>query len=97
MEMRATIKKNFFVYINRSIKTKTTTCNFKMMPYGKNLLAVEYEGPYYNVMKINEALEEYRADNKMVIMAIPFHKYLSEGYGFTDSQVVKLQVFYPVY
>jgi hypothetical protein len=86
------------ISINRSLKTDNDdVVNFKMMPYGKNLLAVDYEGPYYNVKKINEAIEEYRTDNKLVSMAIPFHKYLSDGYGFTDSQVVKLRVCYPVY
>jgi len=86
------------ISINRSLKTRNDDpVNFKMMPYGKNLLAVDYEGPYYNIKKINEAIEEYRTDNKLVSMAIPFHKYLSDGYGFTDSQVVKLRVCYPVY
>jgi len=86
------------ISINRSLKTKNDDAvNFKMMPYGKNLLAVDYEGPYYNVKKINEAIEAYRTDNKLVSMAIPFHKYLSDGYGFSDSQVVKLRACYPVY
>jgi hypothetical protein len=86
------------ISINRSIKTnENEPVNFKMMPYQKNLLAVDYEGPYYNVKKINEALEKYRMDNNMGSMAIPFHKYLSDGYGFTDSQVVKLRVCFPVY
>ncbi len=86
------------ISINRSIKTnENELVNFKMMPYQKNLLAVDYEGPYYNVKKINEALEEYRMDNNMGSMAIPFHKYLSDGYGFADSQVVKLRVCFPVY
>jgi hypothetical protein len=86
------------ISINRSIKTsESEPVNFKMMPYEKNLLAVDYEGPYYKVMKINEALEKYRTDNKMGSMAIPFHKYISDGYGFTDSQIVKLRVCYPVY
>ncbi|MGL6269171.1 MAG: hypothetical protein ACRC2O_14665 [Chitinophagaceae bacterium] len=86
------------ISINRSVKTsESEDAKFKMMPYQKNLLAVDYEGPYYNLKKINEALEEYKMDNKMGGMAIPFHKYLSDGYGFTDSQVVKLRVCYPVY
>ncbi len=86
------------ISINRSLKTKNDDpVNFKMMPYGKYLLAVDYEGPYYNIKKVNEAIEAYRTDNQLVSMAIPFHKYLSDGYGFTDSQVVKLRVCYPVY
>jgi hypothetical protein len=86
------------ISINRSVKTRESELvKFKMMPYGKNLLAVDYEGPYYNVKKINEALEEYSADNDMGGMAIPFHKYLSDGYGYTDSQVVKIRVCFPVY
>ncbi len=84
--------------ISRSLETaKNETVKCKKMPFGHNLLAVDYEGPYYNIGRIYQAIEEYRSDNKMTSMAIPFHKYLGDGYGFTDSQTVKLRVCYPVY
>jgi hypothetical protein len=70
---------------------------FKWMPYQKNLLAIDLEGPYHEVDKAKEALELYRVDKEMVSMAIPFHKYLSDGYGYTDSQQVRIRVCLPVY
>lgn len=69
----------------------------KRMPFGHHLLAVDYDGPYHGLPRILEALDQYRADNGKASMAIPFHKYLQEGYGFTDSQTVKMRVCFPVY
>ena len=73
------------------------SAQFKWMPYQKNLLATDLEGPYHEVDKAKEALELYRVDKEMVSMAIPFHKYLSDGYGYTDSQQVRIRVCLPVY
>lgn len=84
--------------ISRSVETSADDAvRCKKMPFGHNLLSVDYEGPYYNLGKIYQAMDDYRADNGMTSMAIPFHKYLTDGYGFTDSQTVKLRVCYPVY
>jgi len=71
--------------------------SYKMMPYQKKLLVADFEGPYKDVMKVYAAMEEYKEDNKRVSMAIPFHKYLSDGYGFADTQVVKMRVSFPVF
>ncbi len=71
--------------------------SYKMMPYQKKLLVADFEGPYKDVMKAYAAIEEYKEDNKRVSMAIPFHKYISDGYGFADSQVVKVRVSFPVF
>ena len=71
--------------------------SYKMMPYQKKLLIADYEGPYKDVMKVYAAMEEYKEDNKRVSMAIPFHKYISDGYGFADTQVVKMRVSFPVF
>jgi hypothetical protein len=69
----------------------------KQMPFGHHLLAVDYEGPYHRMPDILQAMERYRADHGKASMAIPFHKYMQEGYGFTDSQQVRMRVCYPVY
>jgi hypothetical protein len=69
----------------------------KRMPFGHHLLAVDYEGPYRRMPEILQALDQYRSDKGKASMAIPFHKYLQDGYGFTDSQTVKMRVCYPVY
>jgi hypothetical protein len=71
--------------------------SYKMMPYQKKLLVADFEGPYKDVMKVYAAMEEYKEDHKRISMAIPFHKYISDGYGFADSQVVKMRVSFPVF
>jgi hypothetical protein len=42
-------------------------------------------------------MEQFKIDNRHVSMAIPFHKYLDEGYGFTEDQNVRVKVCYPVF
>lgn len=69
---------------------------YKMMPYGKKLLALEYEGTYGNSRKMFDILEQFKRDHNMVSMAIPFQKFLTNGYGFSDSQIVRTRVCYPV-
>ncbi|MEN9951751.1 MAG: hypothetical protein RLZZ520_19 [Bacteroidota bacterium] len=70
---------------------------YKMMPYGKKLLILDYEGPYSKSKELFTVLEDYKRYNTMVSMAIPFVKYVSPGYGFADSQIVKVRVSYPVF
>ncbi len=70
---------------------------YKMMPYGKKLLILDYEGPYGKSKELFTVLEDYKRYNTLVSMAIPFIKFMSPGYGFTDSQVVKTRISYPVF
>ena len=70
---------------------------YKMMPYGKKLLIMDYEGPYGKSKELFSVLEDYKRYNTLVSMAIPFIKYMSPGYGFADSQVVKTRISYPVF
>ena len=71
--------------------------SLKKMPFQLNLLTIDYQGPYSGVAKAYQALENYRQDYRYVTMAIPFHKYLQDGYGFDDSTVVHMKVCYPVF
>jgi len=70
---------------------------YKGMPGGKNLLVVEYEGKYSEIPDIYSSLKKYIEEHKLVSMAIPFEKFISEGFGFADSQQVKVLVTYPIY
>ncbi len=70
---------------------------YKMMPYGKRLLVMDFEGPYGKTRDLFSILEAYKRNNGLVSMAIPFQKFLSEGYGFADTQVVKSRISYPVF
>jgi effector-binding domain-containing protein len=86
------------VGVTKRIDTKEgDKVSYKMMPYQRNLLVIDYNGKYGDVPKAYTALEKYRIDNRYVTMAIPFHKYLDSGYGFSDSQQVRLKVCYPVF
>lgn len=86
------------VGINKDVVTKEgDIVSLKKMPYQMNLLTLDYNGPYRDITKAYQALEDYRSDNRYVTMAIPFHKYMQEGYGFADSAVVHMKVCYPVY
>ncbi|HSF46194.1 MAG TPA: hypothetical protein VLA58_09290 [Chitinophagaceae bacterium] len=71
--------------------------SYKLMPYQKNLLTLDFEGPYSDIPKAYTALEKFRVDYRYVTMAIPFHKYLDSGYGFPESKMVRMKVCYPVF
>mgnify|MGYP003870642195 CR=1 FL=1 len=69
----------------------------KMMPAGKNLLEATYQGPFGESDKAVQALESFKTDHNLSSMAIPFKKFLSDGYDFTDDQIVQLKVYYPIF
>lgn len=86
------------VGIRKDIETKEgDIVSLKKMPFQMNLLTIDYKGLYKDLPKAYQALEDYRSDFRFVTMAIPFHKYLDEGYGFADSSMVHMKVTYPVY
>jgi effector-binding domain-containing protein len=70
---------------------------YKMMPFEKNLLEATYQGPYAGAEKVYEALRAYKEDRNLTSMAIPFQKFVSDGYDFADDQIVQLKVYYPVF
>jgi hypothetical protein len=82
---------------NGSDKDPGDNIQFKMMPYGKKLLILDYEGPYGKTKDLYAVLEEYKRNNNLVSMAIPFQKFLTPGYDFADSQVVKTRISYPIF
>lgn len=69
----------------------------KMMPSGKNLLEATYQGPFGESDKVFQALESFKTDHNLSSMAIPFKKFLSDGYDFADDQIVQLKVYYPIF
>ena len=69
----------------------------KMMPIGKNLLEATYQGPFGESDKVFQALESFKTDHNLSSMAIPFKKFLSDGYDFADDQIVQLKVYYPIF
>ncbi len=70
---------------------------YKEMPFGKNLLVTTYQGPFMQAEKAYQALEVFKKDHNLTQMAIPFQKFMSDGYDFDDNQVVQLKVCYPIF
>lgn len=70
---------------------------YKEMPFGKNLLVTTYQGPFMQAEKAYKALEAFKKDHDLTDMAIPFQKFMSDGYDFDDNQVVQLKVCYPIF
>lgn len=69
----------------------------KQMPYKGRLLSAYYQGSIGNISRVINALEQYRTDNVMTSMAIPFVKLITEGVDFDDSQIIQAKGQYPVY
>jgi hypothetical protein len=84
--------------VTKRIETKAgDKVAYKLMPYQKNLLVIDYAGPYAGVQHAYDALNQFKLDYGYETMAIPFHKYLDDGYGFSDSQFVRTRVCLPVF
>jgi hypothetical protein len=77
--------------------TGDAVIQYKKMPLGKRLISTTYQGPLNQSTKAFTALELFKADHNLTSMAIPFQKFLSDGYDFEDNQIVQLKVYYPVY
>lgn len=89
-----------FASIGVSNEVKTTpggAIQYKRMPLGKNLLMATYQGPLNQVSRVFQAMENFKADHKLSSMAIPYMKFMSDGYDFADDQVVQLKVYYPIF
>lgn len=70
---------------------------YKRMPWGKNLLMASYQGQYKDISKVFTALEKFKSDHNLSSMAIPYQKFLSDGYDFADDQIVQMKVYYPIF
>jgi effector-binding domain-containing protein len=82
---------------NRVNTPENDPIQYKMMPFEKKLLEATYQGPYGESSKVFRALEQYKADFGLTSMAIPFQKFLSDGYDFADDQTVQMKVYYPIF
>jgi hypothetical protein len=84
--------------VTKRIETKDADkVAYKLMPYHKSLLVIDYAGPYAGVQKAYDALNQFKLDYGYETMAIPFHKYMDEGYGFSDSQFIRTRVCLPIF
>lgn len=72
------------------------TFSLKKMPYKGHLLTAYYQGNFDNVNKAISALGQFKSDNNMTSMAIPFIKLISEGIYFEDNQIIQAKACYPI-
>ncbi len=72
------------------------TFSLKKMPYKGHLLTAYYQGNFANVNNAINALGQFKTDNEMTSMAIPFIKLISEGIYFEDNQIIQAKACYPV-
>lgn len=69
----------------------------KRMPYNMNLLVTFYQGSFNKISTAINALEQFKADNNLVSVAIPFVKFITEGTDFSDEQVIQATACYPIF
>jgi effector-binding domain-containing protein len=70
--------------------------SLKKMPYKGHLLTAYYQGNFDNVNNAINALGQFKSDNEMTSMAIPFIKLISEGIYFEDNQIIQAKACYPI-
>ncbi len=70
--------------------------SLKKMPYKGHLLTAYYQGNFANVNNAINALGQFKTDNEMTSMAIPFLKLISEGITFEDNQIIQAKACYPI-
>jgi len=70
--------------------------SLKKMPYKGHLLTAYYQGEFDNVNNAINALGQFKSDNGMTSMAIPFIKLISEGISFEDNQIIQAKACYPI-
>lgn len=84
--------------ISKSFENKIGNLyEYKAMPAGKNLLVAQYQGTFAGVYKAYIALDQYRTDYLFTTMAIPYQKFMNDGYDFADDQVVQMKVYCPIF
>lgn len=84
--------------VSNMVETKADDeIQYKRMPYGKKLLMTSYQGPFNQSYRAFKALEAFKDDHTLTSMAIPFQKFMSDGYDFEDDEVVQLKIYYPVF
>jgi hypothetical protein len=68
----------------------------RRMPYKRNLIVADYKDSFSKIDKVFTAMEQYRTDNSLTSMAIPFIKFATEGIEFDDNQIIEGKGYFPV-
>jgi hypothetical protein len=68
----------------------------RRMPYKRNLIVADYKDCFSKLDKVFTAMEQYRTDNSLTSMAIPFIKFATEGIEFDDNQIIEGKGYFPV-
>jgi hypothetical protein len=76
---------------------KASAIELKRMPYKTKLLVAYYQDAFKNLKNAYEKMEEYTREHNMTVVALPFTKFLTDGYNFADDQVIQAVVCYPIF
>ncbi len=74
----------------------TGVFSLKKMPYNGRLLTAYYQGSFNHINNALDALGQFKSDNSLTTMAIPFVKLMTEGIYFEDDQIIQAKVYYPI-
>lgn len=70
---------------------------YKRMPFQKNLLVTTYTGLYGDIWKAYEAIALFKKENGLGSMAISFEKFPEGTLNFSDSEMVRVEIYYPIF
>ena len=73
------------------------TFSLKKMPFKGRLLSAYYQGSFSNLNSVISAMNQFKSDNGLTTMAIPFVKLITSGVEFDDFQVIQAKAFFPVF
>jgi effector-binding domain-containing protein len=80
--------------VNKQISS-TSDITFMRMPGGKVIVG-DYAGKYNERQKIYTAMEKYMQDHSLLKQVAPFERYLNNKVPESDTDIVNMQVNYPV-
>lgn len=91
------------VYLGIVINNANTTyymqdgISMKHMPYKKNLIMGYYQGAFNEMQKCFLAMLEFKTNNQLVSMALPFAKFTTNGINFDENQIIQCNLYYPIF
>jgi len=81
--------------VDRTVPAKGNI-NCVKMPKGKVLVG-EYKGVYNKRSSLSGAMEKYIRNHFLNQIAVPYEKYLNDSIPETDTSIVRIKIYYPVF
>lgn len=71
--------------------------NYMQMPPGGHMLTVMYKGMYKDRLTVYKAMEQFISDYDISIVSLPYEKLVHNTIPSSDSSVVELKIYFPVF